>query len=211
MAHIDWEMKAREFTNCNCDYGCPCQFNSLPSDGTCRAVAGFDIDTGHFGDIRLDGLRAGAIFNWPGAVHEGNGTAQLIIDESADESQREALLKILTGQEQDPGSTVFNVFASTLTTVHDPIFAHIDLDIDVEARKATMRVAGVIEASGEPIKNPITGAEHRARIDLPNGFEYRLAEVASGTSKITGSMSFDLDASHAHLAYLHFNSSGVVD
>ncbi len=64
-------------------------------------------------ETRLDGLRAAALFEWPGAVHEGNGEAQIFIDESADEAQREALLKILTGQEQEPGSTVFNVFAST--------------------------------------------------------------------------------------------------
>ena len=27
---IKWEIKGREFGNCNCDYGCPCQFNALP-------------------------------------------------------------------------------------------------------------------------------------------------------------------------------------
>lgn len=58
MAHVDWEMKAREFNNCNCDFGCPCQFNSLPTNGTYKAVVGFAIDEGHFGDTRIDGLRA---------------------------------------------------------------------------------------------------------------------------------------------------------
>ena len=33
---IKWEIKAREFGNCNCDYGCPCQFNALPTHGHCR-------------------------------------------------------------------------------------------------------------------------------------------------------------------------------
>ncbi len=209
MAFVDWEMKAREFTNCNCDFGCPCQFNSLPTDGTCRAVAGFAIDEGHFAETRLDGLRAAALFEWPGAVHEGNGAAQIFIDESADEAQREALLKILTGQEQEPGSTVFNVFASTLTTVHDTVFTHIELDINVDERQGKLQIAGLIEATGEPIKNTLTGQPHRARIDLPNGFEYRIAEVASGTTKATAGITFDLSASHAHFANLHFNSSGV--
>ena len=31
----------------------------------------------------------------------------------------------------------------------------------------------------EPIKNPATGEEHRARIDLPNGFEYKVAEMGN--------------------------------
>ena len=142
-------------------------------------------------------------------MHEGNGAAQIFIDESADEAQREALLKILTGQEQEPGSTVFNVFASTLTTVHDTVFTHIELDINVDERQGKLQIAGLIEATGEPIKNPMTGQPHRARIDLPNGFEYRIAEVASGTTKATAGITFDLSASHAHFANLHFNSSGV--
>ncbi len=35
---IDWAIKGREFANCNCSYGCPCQFNALPTDGTCKAA-----------------------------------------------------------------------------------------------------------------------------------------------------------------------------
>lgn len=113
-------------------------------------------------------------------------------------------MKIMSGEEQEPGATVFSVFASTFTTVYDPIFTHIDLEIDIEARLGAIRVAGLIEARGEPLKNPITGSEHRARIDLPNGFEYRLAEVASGTSQATGKINFEMSFSHAHFAHLHF-------
>ncbi len=47
MSYVNWEIKAREFANCNCAYGCPCQFNALPTDGTCRAAVGFLIDQGH--------------------------------------------------------------------------------------------------------------------------------------------------------------------
>jgi hypothetical protein len=31
----------------------------------------------------------------------------------------------------------------------------------------------------EPIKNPVTGEEHRALITLPNGFEFKEAEMAN--------------------------------
>jgi len=31
MTYVDWEFKAREFVNCNCDYGCPCQFSAQPT------------------------------------------------------------------------------------------------------------------------------------------------------------------------------------
>ncbi len=41
-----WEIKGREFGNCNCDYGCPCQFNALPTHGHCRGLPVFDIEQG---------------------------------------------------------------------------------------------------------------------------------------------------------------------
>jgi hypothetical protein len=78
---VEWHIKAKELVNCNCAYGCPCQFNALPTHGNCHAVASFDIEEGHFGAVRLDGLRAVVLLSWPGAIHEGNGTRQLIIDE----------------------------------------------------------------------------------------------------------------------------------
>ena len=31
MPYVEWEVKVREFANCNCNYGCPCQFNALPT------------------------------------------------------------------------------------------------------------------------------------------------------------------------------------
>jgi hypothetical protein len=28
MAPVDWYLEGVEFSNCNCDYACPCQFES---------------------------------------------------------------------------------------------------------------------------------------------------------------------------------------
>ena len=114
MPYVEWEVKVREFANCNCNYGCPCQFNALPTHGHCRAVVGYAIDEGHFGNTQLDGLRAVYVAKWPGAVHQGNGELQIIIDERANATQREALRKILYGEETDPGTTVWNIFRSMI-------------------------------------------------------------------------------------------------
>jgi hypothetical protein len=205
-----WEIKATEFANCNCAYGCPCQFNALPTHGQCEAAVAFEIQEGHYGDVKLDGLRMGGVYQWPGAVHEGRGKCQPFVDERADDKQRDALLKIMTGQDTDPMATMFAVYFSTLEKVYDPIFARIEFDVDVEARKGRYRVDGVGESQGEPIKNPVTGAEHRARIDLPHGFEYEIAEVGSGTTKTQGNVVLDLKSSYAQFAHLHLNNHGVV-
>lgn len=205
-----WEIKAKEFANCNCAYGCPCQFNALPTNGNCEAVVAMEIERGHYGDIKLDGLRMGGIFQWPGAVHEGHGKCQPFVDVRADEKQREALLKIMSGQDTEPMATMFAVYFSTLEKVYDPIFAPIEFEVDVDGRKGRYVVPGLVEARGEPIKNPVTGAEHRVRIELPHGFEYELAEIGSGTSKTRGHIRLDLNSSYGQFAYLHLNNQGVV-
>jgi hypothetical protein len=208
MPTTEWEVQATEFANCNCSYGCPCQFNAPPTHGNCRAVAGYQIHQGHFGNVRLDGLRAVGLWQFPGAVHEGNGTMQLVIDERADPDQRDALAKILTGQETEDMATVWWVFSAMSPNKHPPLFKPINLEVDVDARRARLEVPGMVHGQGEPIRNPVTGAEHRVRIDLPNGFEFRLAEVGSGTSKTTGVIELDLQATYGQFAHIHLSHKG---
>ena len=210
MAHVEWEITAREFANCNCNYGCPCQFNAPPTHGHCRAVVGYEIDAGHFGELRLDGLRAVYVGKWPGAVHEGHGELQVIIDQRANATQREALRKILYGEDTDPGTTVWNVFMTTIATVHPPLYGDIQFEVDIEARTARLAVPNLIEATGRPIRNPVTGNEHRARIELPDGFEFTVAEVGSGTSTARGAVPMELSDSYGQFAYLHLSTHGVV-
>jgi hypothetical protein len=210
MTYVEWEIKGREFINCNCAHGCPCQFNALPTYGDCMAVGGYQIDQGHFGDVRLDGLRAAMVWKWPGAVHEGNGTLLVIIDAQADASQREALRTILYGEESEPGSTMWNVFMSTMSRVLDPLYTTIQFEVDIDGRRARLVVPGLMEGTGEPIRNPVTGDESRVRINFPEGFEFTVAEIGSGTSKVTAGIPMELTATHGHFANLHLSTHGVV-
>ncbi len=205
-----WEIKATELVSCNCAYGCPCQFNALPTHGFCEAVGAFHITEGHHGDVRLDDLKAVGVLKWPGPIHLGGGSAFMIIDKRANDAQRSALLRILSGEDTEPGKTVWNVFAATLAHVHDPVFETIDMSVDVDARRGRAAVKGLVDLSAEPIRNPVTGAEHRARIDLPDGFEYTIAEMGSGTARINGPLPLKLDGTYAQLAHLHLSQSGIV-
>jgi len=207
---ISWELEADELVSCNCAYGCPCQFNALPTYGCCEAVAGLAIKRGRFGDVTLDGLRAVSVMQWPGPIHEGGGRAYMVIDQRADTDQRNALLTIFSGGETQMGATIWNVFAATFEEMFDPMFENIDIAIDVDARKGHVKVAGLVEAHGRPIVNPVTGQELRARIDLPNGFEYTLAEMGSSTFSSTGPVKMALEDRYAQFAHLHLNNRGVV-
>ncbi len=205
-----WELKMKELVNCNCAYGCPCQFNALPTHGDCYAIAGFEVSEGHFGDTDMAGVKAVAILSWPGAIHEGKGSVEAIVDEAASDVQKEAMLKIMTGQDTTPMATVFSVYASTMTTVHDPVFAPIDLEINVESRKGHINVPGLIECIGEPIRNPVSGEVQQARIDLPSGFEYSIAEMGSASGKAKGAIKHELKDSYAQFAHLHLTNDGPV-
>lgn len=205
-----WEIQGRELINCNCSYGCPCQFNALPTKGFCEAMGAVAIDKGHYGNTTLDNLKLAVVFQWPGAIHEGKGKCQPIVDASASAQQRDALLKIMSGQDTDPFATMFAIFASTVDTVFEPIFAPIEFEVDVDKRVGKIRVPNVLEVAGQPIRNPVTGAEHRARIDLPNGFEYELAEIGSGSSRSQGNIELDLQDSYAQFAQLHMNNHGLI-
>ena len=205
-----WEIKGRELVNCTCEYACNCQFNALPDKGHCHAVGAIQIDQGHHGDTKLDGLRIASIFKWPGPIHEGKGEAIAFVDERASAKQREALLRITAGQDTEPFATMFAVFTSTVTKMHDPVFTKIDFEVDIDARRGRIFVKDYIDTKGEPIRNKVTGAEARAQIVLPQGFEYAVAEVGSATSRTEGPVIVQTKDTYGQFARLHLNNDGVV-
>ncbi len=205
-----WTIRGAEFANCNCAWGCPCQFNSPSTHGHCEAMGSGHIAEGHFNETRLDGLNFVMLLQWPGEIAEGNGRGQVIIDEKGDAAQREALRKILHGESTIPGTTHFNIFHSTLSEVLDPVYAPVEVTIDVDAREAVVNVPGLVEARGVPKTNPFTGKPSRARIELPEGFEYTVAEMGSGKSKVTAGIQLDLNGTYGQFNILHMNQDGII-
>ncbi|MGH7291464.1 MAG: DUF1326 domain-containing protein [Myxococcota bacterium] len=203
-------MRGTEFGHCNCNVGCPCQFNALPSHGHCRAHSFFQIERGSFGGVPLDGLRWGFLGSFPGPIHLGDGTWLAVIDERADAKQRTALEAIASGSETDPGTLITQVFNTLITRRLPTQYKPIELAIDVDGVKATVRVPDLIEAEAHPIANPVTGAAHRVRLQLPDGFEFTEAEFATGRCRTEGPIELRFDDTHAHLARIHWSTHGVV-
>jgi hypothetical protein len=207
--YTDWRLHGPGVDLCNCNYGCPCQFNAPPTDGKCEAAVGFHIVEGHFGETSLDDLHVACTFAWPGAIHEGNGQCQAFIDERASEPQRQALLTILSGQEQEP-TALFAIFASTLSTMHEPLFVPVEVLSDRDSLTASIRVPGLIEGKVEPILNPVDGSPHRARMVLPEGFEFGEADCASAEFKTSGAIALEYAGSNAMLYDLHMGPNGII-
>lgn len=206
----EWMIRGSEYGNCNCAWGCPCQFGSPTTYGNCEAVVSGIIDEGYHGDTRLDGLKWALLLYWPGEIAEGNGRQQAIIDESATSAQRESLRRILHGEDTEPGATHFFVYNSTMTEVLDTLYAPIELSIDVDSRSGRLSVPGVVESTGTPITDPMSGSQARSQIRLPNGFEYTVAEMGSGSTKSYGAIALELADSYGQFNVLHMNQDGVI-
>ena len=136
MAYVEWWMRGVEFANCNCDFGCPCQFNSLPTHGNCCAHTFVHIEEGRFDNVSLDGLNFGILLSWPKAIHMGEGTSLVVIEERANPAQRGALDAIAHGRETEPGTLVWQVFSTTMAHTLPTLYKPISLAIDVDNRTA---------------------------------------------------------------------------
>jgi len=201
MATAKWRIAGEGVVTCNCAWGCPCQFNALPTTGRCQAIAAHEIREGTYGSTSLAGLRFAQVLSWPGPIHEGNGTRVFVLDERASGEQRKALAAIVSGKE---GGAYFEIFASVCPNTRPPIFKAIEFKHDRQRRTASLRVDGVAEYTAEPIKNPVSGEEHRARIALPNGFEYQEAEMGN-TPRLAATAGGELDFEHRN-SYAQLNA-----
>ncbi len=166
-----WYINGDYVLACNCDYGCPCNFNARPSMGFCQGAVGFQVADGAYGDVRLDGQKAFVAAKWPGAIHEGNGVAAIYLDEGASPAQREALAKILSGE---AGGPPWAIFATTFSHVLGPHVVKIAMK--VAGKETEVEVDGRIKISFQPIRNPVTKAEATPKVVLPQGFVFQEGE-----------------------------------
>src|ERR1043166_904352 len=98
----NWQIRGKVLEACNCDWGCPCNFNALPTTGKCEGGWTWHVEEGAYGDVRFDGLNFSVYVNWPGAIHHGNGEAVVFIDELADDQQRSAVETLVGGTAGGP-------------------------------------------------------------------------------------------------------------
>jgi hypothetical protein len=200
-----------ELENCNCAWGCPCQFGAKSTQGHCEAFMCGHIDKGNFNDTNLDGLDWAMLMSWPAEVHEGDGTQQVIIDERADLAQREALRKILHGESTTPGATHFFVYNSMMSTVLDTVYAAIELSIDVDQRTASLTIEGLVESHGGPLPGRGNSAlANNIRLSTPDGPRYIYAEMGNGSTTARAGIELHFTDSYCQFNVLHMNQNGLV-
>ena len=173
-AGVKWAFEADYLQACSCDYGCPCEFEARPTQGFCDGMGAWRIHRGRHGDLSLDGLAIGFVAHWPGALHEGNGTLALFFEQKANPQQREALMRIATGQE---GGMPFEIIAKTISKLLDP--QYVAFDFKINGLNSGVRMGEAVTLAFEPIKNPISGDPESIRVEHETGFLFKWAHVVS--------------------------------
>lgn len=203
MTATPWQINGTWIEACNCDYGCPCNFNGFPTTGNCEAVVGFRVHSGRHGDTRLDGVTVLAAVHWPKAIHEGNGSASIYIDHSAGQAQVDAIVRIMTGQD---GGMPWEILATTLTQLDGPHLAPITFE---EKGAKTRASVADIDLQLTPFTNPVTGEEHEVRTVLPTGFIFRDAEACTSTRNTfsLGGTKFDWTGKNAYVARVEWSNA----
>lgn len=204
----DWHIEGEWFKNCNCNAGCPCDFNQPPTQGFCDGMAAMRITKGYFGDLDMAGVKWGAVVHWPGALHEGNGEMVPFVDAEATDAQRDAIFQIASGKH---GDTFMEVFSVICPTVHQPVVAPVEWQFDLDSRSGYVRVGDLLETSVETLRSIAPDAPYRVLVRIPNGMEYtgpnEEAETALAKHIVArGPIEFDLRDKHSSMAYVHHGS-----
>jgi hypothetical protein len=188
-----WRMRGTGYEFCNCDFGCGCNFGGFPNskDGSCHALVGLHIDSGSCGDVKLDGVKCAALVAWPKAIHEGNGKCVFIVDPATTDQQIGVLAQIFGGK---LGGLPWELLGPTFEVVGLEKAA---ITISGEGVKSTFKIAGLGEGTGDSLKNPVTGEDHTAIVDLPTGFIWTRGNCGMGT--------FDVKTSALSLSYAKTN------
>jgi hypothetical protein len=201
----DWCMKGEILGTCNCDWGCPCNFDAPPTHGHCDGVYAFVVHEGRYGDVVLGGVA----FAWgghsPGPIHHGEGMDLLVLDEASSVEQRDAIETLWHGG--GVGSP-FDEFASVRATALGPIIAPIEFEL--AGMNSRFRVAGgaLLDLAMSRVRNPVTGEEEELYLDKPTGFTSKRSEL--GTTEVSMFVSHDLafDVSGKYGEWARFSYRG---
>jgi len=159
-----YRLKVHHLEVCNCNHGCGCQFGGFPDFGTCEAIIGIEVIEGNYGAIDLAGLQVVIAVNWPKAIHEGNGTAVMFVDESASDEQVDGLAMIYSGQ---AGGMPWEAIGGTISSLEGPIRKKIEMQVD--GSESGIGIADVLEVKMAALEDPMTGEKKNVHVVYPDG------------------------------------------
>ena len=196
----EWNISGTVLIACNCAWGCPCNFNALPTHGFCEGGWSWRVDEGRVDDVRLDGLSFSVWAKWPGAIHEGGGRALALVDANANDEQRQALWSLARGQLGGPWAIFINTYE-----LAGPVAA--EHRVEPAEHRSRLKIGDVVTLALEPMRNPVSGAETFADVVLPGGLVVKRAATAS-SAEFRLEHDFGWDYSGRYTAFGRFEYGG---
>jgi hypothetical protein len=186
----EWRVSGDWFDVCRCNIPCPCEFAQPPSDGYCQGVLAWRIREGHYGDVRLDGLRLVAIGMFEGNLWTGEAKGLKLgffVDERADDRQRQALLAIVGGQAGGMPAQLGAIWGQQgQPEVLGVEAVAIEFEVAEDLSRWRAEIRGKVEASAEALSGPTTPAGQRVQTLNPPG-----SEVGAGGAATWGRATAD--------------------
>jgi hypothetical protein len=143
---------------------------------------------------------------YPGAIHEGNGSAVLFVDEGAPQEQVDGIVGVMSGRH---GGMPWEALAGTLTSFTGPIRAPIEME--VAGRRSSYRVPGLVEVRMSSLKDVVSGQEKEVHIVYPRGgFFWNDGDIATTDAmRIThDAMRFEHPGRYAAYAIANWTNQG---
>jgi hypothetical protein len=196
-----WRLKGTILIACNCDWGCPCNFNARPSRGKCEGGWVWVIEDGHVDEVNVSGLSLALFSNWPGAIHEGGGVAACFVDDRADEAQRTVLTRLLHGQLGGPWAVFINTYQ-----LSGPEAVRFNLELN--GYDTRLRIGDAVDLQLQKIRNPVTHAAVHPEMILPEGIMTKHGRLAaSKVSAVRGPVHFEHSGQYAAFGPFEYASA----
>lgn len=198
---ISYHLKGTLLVGCNCDWGCPCNFEAPPTKGFCEGSVLWHVQAGTYGQVHLDGLNFAWLLHSPGPLHLGNITSLFLVDERANARQRQALEEMLT---KNPDVLPFSIFMSLTGSFLG--VRNVPFEIALNGIHSRARIPGTLELQLAPMKNPVTGKDELATLLKPTGFTSQHQELCStSTLRLTSEeLSFDHSGKYGEFATFEY-------
>jgi hypothetical protein len=165
-----WRIVGDFLDFCKCRVPCPCTFGQPPTEGDCDGIIAYRIRQGNYGDVDLSGLNLVGVAHFEGNIWDKGTRIDLgmIVDERADERQREALQTIFGGQ---AGGWPQMFAEGVVENMLGLEFAPIELEIADDLSSWRLSVPGKAEGSTELLTGPTSRPGERLAVLNPPGSE----------------------------------------
>jgi hypothetical protein len=141
-----WKVTGIYFEACNCEAACPCVFTSPPTEGSCTVLLAWHIERGNFADVALNDLNVVTAAYSPGHMLQGNWKLALYLDQRAEDTQKDALGKIFSGQAGGHLAALGPLISDVMGVKSVPI------EYSANGRERRMRIPGIAVAEIEGLQ-----------------------------------------------------------